>query len=58
MQEHGSLTQRDAIRLGCYRLSARIHDLRRGGKEIESTILTVKNADGSTANIASYSIKK
>ena len=28
MRAHGSITQRDAIWLGCYRLSARIFDLK------------------------------
>lgn len=31
MKEHGGISQRDAITIGCYRLSARIHDLRREG---------------------------
>lgn len=28
MQKHGRITQADACTFGCYRLSARIHDLR------------------------------
>ena len=52
---HGEITQRDAVRLGCYRLSARIHDLRQKGIAIKSNTKTVRNADGSHSNIAVYS---
>ena len=34
MEEHGSISQKEAIELGCYRLSARIHDLKREGHSI------------------------
>lgn len=26
MKEHGKISQRDAVKFGCYRLSARIHE--------------------------------
>ena len=55
IDRHGEITQRDAVRLGCYRLSARIHDIRQRGIVIKSESRTVKNADGSHANIAVYS---
>lgn len=34
MREKGSISQRDAVQFGCYRLSARIHDLRAAGHKI------------------------
>ena len=55
MDKHGEITQREAVNLGCYRLSARIHDLRQQGIAIKSEVRTVKNADGSHSNIAVYS---
>ena len=37
MKKHGGISQRDAVGFGCYRLSARIHDLRAAGHLIKST---------------------
>ena len=37
MKKHGGISQRDAVGFGCYRLSARIHDLRKEGHVIKST---------------------
>ena len=54
LDKHGEITQREAVNLGCYRLSARIHDLRQHGIAIKSEVRTVKNADGSHSNIAVY----
>ena len=54
LDKHGEITQREAVNLGCYRLSARIHDLRQQGIAIKSEVRTVKNADGSHSNIAVY----
>lgn len=36
MRENGSISQREAVAFGCYRLSARIHDLRRMGYTINT----------------------
>ena len=36
MQKHGSISQREAVVFGCYRLSARIHDLRKMGYTIKT----------------------
>lgn len=58
MKTHGEITQRDAIGLGCYRLGARIWDLRAAGEEITSTLRPVKNADGSMSRIAVYALKQ
>lgn len=34
MQDHGEISQRDAVQFGCYRLSARIKNLRDDGHHI------------------------
>lgn len=40
LQEHGSITPMDALRdIGCFRLSARIYDLKKLGWNIETTII-------------------
>ena len=36
MRKHGGISQRDAVEFGCYRLSARIHDLREMGYDIKT----------------------
>ena len=54
MDKHGEITQRDAIKLGCYRLSARIFDLKEQGFKIDSFRRSVINADGSESTIGVY----
>lgn len=54
IDKHGEITQRDAIGLGCYRLAARIHDLKEDGIKIDSFRRTVINADGSESTIGVY----
>lgn len=54
IDRHGEITQKDAVNLGCLRLSARIHDLRQKGIALKSETRTVRNADGSHSNIAVY----
>lgn len=56
MREHGSITQRDAMWLGIYRLSARIFDLRKAGYRVQSQWETVENKYGERATIARYSL--
>lgn len=56
MKEMGEITQREAINLGCLRLSARIFDFKEAGIEIKKEMREVKNRDGSTARIAVYSL--
>lgn len=59
MKRHeNGITQREAIYLGCYRLSARIHDMKAAGHVIATDIITVKSTDGSTARIARYRLIK
>ena len=53
---HGSITQRDAFKLGIYRLAPRIIDLRNAGYVIGVESLTVINSDGSKSRVAKYTI--
>lgn len=55
INEHGSITQREALSLGIYRLASRISDLKKAGCCIKSELKTVTNVDGSKARIAVYS---
>lgn len=54
LRRHGEITQRDAISFGCYRLGARVFDLKDEGVAITTEIRKVKNADGSFSHIAVY----
>lgn len=58
MQEHGSITQREAINyLHCYRLGARIWDLtNKHNVPVKREMLRVKNSDGTFTHIARYSL--
>ena len=53
MSQYGSITALDAVRFGCLRLAARIHDLRQRGLRIESEDVT---ENGKT--FARYTLKK
>lgn len=55
MTAHGSITARDAYKLGIMRLASRISDMRRAGIPIKSEEVKVKNRDGSYSYIAKYS---
>lgn len=56
--EHGSITDRQATRLGIRRLALRIWDLKSGGFKIKSEIIKVKNRDGTYSHVAKYSFLK
>jgi len=56
MLKHGTITQREAIFLGCYRLASRIFDLKKLGFRINTEMKKVQNKDGSTSMIAEYSL--
>lgn len=57
MQEHGSITPLDAmLDLGCYRLAARIHEIKEQ-HEIITTMRKVQNRYGETTQIAEYKIQ-
>lgn len=53
---HGSITQRDAFKLGIYRLAPRIINLRNAGYVIGVESMTVVNRDGSKSRVAKYTI--
>ena len=46
MIRHGSISQREAVQFGCYRLSARIHDLREQEYNIKTENKAFKNEYG------------
>ncbi|MBQ0124741.1 MAG: helix-turn-helix domain-containing protein [Clostridiales bacterium] len=55
MEQHGSITALEAMReIGCYRLAARISDLRRAGNNIVSESFTVVKPDGTKTRVARY----
>ena len=53
MSQNGSITALEAVKFGCLRLAARIHDMRQSGLQIESKDVT---ENGKT--FARYSLKK
>ena len=52
------ITQRDAYKLGIYRLASRIYDMDEMGYVIIREFIEVKNADGTTSRVKRYSIVK
>ena len=55
MKENGTITQREALGLGIYRLASRISDLRMAGVKIKTEDVKVQNVDGTFSWIARYS---
>ena len=57
LEEFGSITPLEAIRdIGCYRLSARISDIKNMGIPIKTEMVNVKNRRGKYSRIARYSL--
>ncbi len=57
MQDFGSITQAEAVtEYGCYRLAARIADLRKQGYSISSAPESTVNRYGDTVRFARYSL--
>lgn len=54
----GWITQRDAYRLGIYRLASRISDMKQAGYQIMTEYVRVENADGTSSRIARYKVIK
>ena len=55
MNNHGSITQFEAASMiGCYRLSARIFDLKERGYAIKKIMVVKKNEEGNTVQFAKY----
>lgn len=59
MEEMGGITQAEAVtEFGCYRLSARIADLKAQGIPIKTETVKRKNRFGEPVSFARYSIAK
>lgn len=58
IEEHGSITARQAYKLGIMRLASRISDLKRAGFDIKSDTVKVKCRDGSVTYVSRYSMRK
>ena len=56
LKDGKKLTQKDALEFGCYRLSARILDLKELGHDIKSERISVMKTNNKTARVAIYSI--
>lgn len=58
MEKFGSISQLEAVRdIGCYRLSARIADLKAEGYEIEDDFESSKNRFGEAVSFKRYRLK-
>lgn len=58
LQSGHGLTAAQALRLfGCFRLAARIAELRRAGHAIDSEMVEAKRSDGSAVRVARYSLR-
>ena len=56
-KEHGSITTKQAMEdLGCFRLSARIFDIREHGIDVQKDMVVVKNRNGEDCRVARYTI--
>lgn len=55
LQDHGSITPLEALsKLGIYRLSARIFDLRQDGHRIETNMVEEKDRRGRRCRVSVY----
>lgn len=59
LREHGSISQLEAAQeLGCWRLGARIWDLRHEGHAINREMVTRRNRFGTAVSFAKYSLQE
>ena len=59
LRKHGSITQAEAVeRFGCYRLGARIWDLKKRGIKIDRSIQCGQNRYGERVVYARYTLKE
>lgn len=59
MREHGSITQVEAAHeIGCYKLPARIYDLKVAGHVIDKEMVNSKNRYGHHCSYARYRLKE
>lgn len=54
LRKFKTITQRDALQFGCYRLASRISELKNAGHNITATIVSEKNRAGQTVRYARY----
>ena len=55
----GRLTPKEALsRFGCFRLAARIYDLKAEGHDIQERMVVVPGKDGTTCLVAEYSMSE
>lgn len=57
IKRNGSITQREALGLGIYRLASRVSDLKKAGYDIRSVNVVVVNKDGTKSHIAKYEFR-
>lgn len=57
MQEHGGITQLDALQFGCMRLASRVSDLKKAGFPIVRETATAKNRYGENVSFARYRLE-
>lgn len=59
LKQGNSLSQAEAIsKFGCYRLGARIYDLRKSGAKIETQMVERQNRNGNTVRFAVYRLAR
>jgi hypothetical protein len=59
IRAHGAITPIDAlIEIGCFRLGARIYDLKQDGHRIETRLVEVRTRTGGTARVAEYYLER
>lgn len=56
MRHNGEISQRDAYKMGIYRLAAVIFDMKEAGLLIKTEIRTVRNQDGTKSRVGFYSL--
>lgn len=57
LEQHGTINPLEAwVKLGIYRLSAVVFDLRKKGLEIETESVTVQNRFGEDCDVARYKL--
>ena len=57
IRDNGSITTKQATEeIGCYRLPARIYEIRAFGIEVQKEMVEVLNRKGETCRVARYSI--
>ena len=58
IKDFGSITQLEAISIGCMRLASRVSELKKQGYNIEGDFVPVKNRYGELSHIKRYRLGK